>query len=154
MLTCVEWSTVLFQFVLINSVTKKKKKHFRCCWYMIFLIAAEMFKCLADVWYFHLLLDCFMLSADDCHPFNHQSLYFVNIGICIGHLKVHISCSQILMCHCLSSRRCLALCVGETRVRIDLQEPLRPQVTQNHDGNPSKSPLSPSTLHFLSQVGF
>lgn len=52
-----------------------------------------------------------------------------------------------------SSRRYLALCVGETRVRIDLQEPLRPQVTQNHDGNPSKTPLSPSTLRFLSQVG-
>ncbi|KAM9468639.1 bridge-like lipid transfer protein family member 2 [Clarias gariepinus] len=48
--------------------------------------------------------------------------------------------------------RYLALCVGETRVRIDLQEPLRPQVTQNHDGNPSKTPLSPSTLRFLSQL--
>lgn len=48
--------------------------------------------------------------------------------------------------------RYLALCVGETRVRIDLQEPLRPHVTQNHDGNPSKSPLSPSTLRLLSQL--
>lgn len=55
---------------------------------------------------------------------------------------------------CVSSRRYLALCVGETRVRIDLQEPLKPQVTQNHDRNASKTPLSPSTLRFLSQVGF
>ncbi|GAA6097648.1 protein KIAA0100 isoform X1 [Tachysurus ichikawai] len=46
--------------------------------------------------------------------------------------------------------RYLALCVGETRVRIDLKEPLRPQ--PNHDGNPSKSLLSPSTLRFLSQL--
>ncbi|KAF7699848.1 protein KIAA0100-like isoform X2 [Silurus meridionalis] len=48
--------------------------------------------------------------------------------------------------------RYLALCVGETRVRIDLQEPLRPQATQNPDGNPSKSPVSPSTLRSLSQM--
>ncbi|XP_026992620.2 protein KIAA0100 isoform X2 [Tachysurus fulvidraco] len=46
--------------------------------------------------------------------------------------------------------RYLALCVGETRVRIDLKEPLRPQ--PNHDGNPNKSLLSPSTLSFLSQL--
>lgn len=72
------------------------------------------------------------------------------IGISLSHWKIHISWP----CGCLSSRRYLALCVGETRVRIDLQEPPRPHVTQNHDGNPSKSPLSPSVLRFLSQVGF
>ncbi|XP_022525858.2 protein KIAA0100 isoform X1 [Astyanax mexicanus] len=48
--------------------------------------------------------------------------------------------------------RYLALCVGETRVRIDLQEPLRPQVLKNHGGNKRKPPLSSSTLHFLSQL--
>uniref|UniRef100_A0A8B9JU85 FMP27/BLTP2/Hobbit GFWDK motif-containing RBG unit domain-containing protein n=1 Tax=Astyanax mexicanus TaxID=7994 RepID=A0A8B9JU85_ASTMX len=52
----------------------------------------------------------------------------------------------------LCFRRYLALCVGETRVRIDLQEPLRPQVLKNHGGNKHKPPLSSSTLHFLSQL--
>ncbi|XP_017538853.1 protein KIAA0100 isoform X1 [Pygocentrus nattereri] len=48
--------------------------------------------------------------------------------------------------------RYLALCVGETLVRIDLQEPLKQQVSQNHGKSPRKPPISPSTLHFLSQL--
>ncbi|XP_062872628.1 bridge-like lipid transfer protein family member 2 isoform X1 [Trichomycterus rosablanca] len=48
--------------------------------------------------------------------------------------------------------RYLALCVGDTRVRIDLKEPLRLQVPQNHEGSPRQAPLSPSTLRFLSQL--
>lgn len=50
-------------------------------------------------------------------------------------------------------RRYLALCVGETRVRIDLLEPVTPRLPQSpRKDNEGKLPLSPSTLHFLSQV--
>ena len=51
-------------------------------------------------------------------------------------------------------RRYLALCVGETRVRIDLLEPMRPRLPQSprNDKEGGKLPLSPSTVHFLSQV--
>lgn len=49
--------------------------------------------------------------------------------------------------------RFLALCVGEARVRFDLQEPFRPRVPNKNEENPKKPPpLSPSTLHFLSQL--
>lgn len=49
--------------------------------------------------------------------------------------------------------RFLALCVGEARVRFDLQEPFRPRVPNKKEENPKKPPpLSPSTLHFLSQL--
>ncbi|XP_038829557.1 protein KIAA0100-like [Salvelinus namaycush] len=49
--------------------------------------------------------------------------------------------------------RCLALCVGETRVRVDLQQPLRPRAPKSRDGGDSgKVPLSPAALRFLSQL--
>ncbi|XP_036392090.1 protein KIAA0100-like [Megalops cyprinoides] len=49
--------------------------------------------------------------------------------------------------------RYLALCVGETRVRVDLQEPLRPQVPgRDHGGELEKQLLSPAVLCFLSQL--
>ncbi|XP_066552297.1 bridge-like lipid transfer protein family member 2 isoform X2 [Amia ocellicauda] len=48
--------------------------------------------------------------------------------------------------------RYLALCVGETRIRVDLQEPLvRPEV-RGHESGPGKLPVSPSVLRFLSQL--
>ncbi|CAB1347938.1 unnamed protein product [Coregonus sp. 'balchen'] len=49
--------------------------------------------------------------------------------------------------------RCLALCVGKTRVRVDLQQPLRPRALKSFDGGESgKVPLSPAALRFLSQL--
>ncbi|XP_028274878.1 protein KIAA0100-like isoform X2 [Parambassis ranga] len=48
--------------------------------------------------------------------------------------------------------RYLALCVGETRVRFDLQEPLRPLVNSNHGKKSGKSSISPSMLRILSQL--
>ncbi|XP_067102585.1 bridge-like lipid transfer protein family member 2 isoform X2 [Osmerus mordax] len=48
--------------------------------------------------------------------------------------------------------RYLALCVGETRVRFDLQESLKPQMPRTHGGESGSLPLSPATLHFLSQL--
>ncbi|KAG5269355.1 hypothetical protein AALO_G00201080 [Alosa alosa] len=49
--------------------------------------------------------------------------------------------------------RYLALCVGETRVRVDLLEPVTPRLPQTpKKDNEGKFPLSPSTLHFLSQL--
>ncbi|XP_063061511.1 bridge-like lipid transfer protein family member 2 isoform X2 [Engraulis encrasicolus] len=52
--------------------------------------------------------------------------------------------------------RYLALCVGETRVRIDLLEPMRPRPPRSPEKDKEKEEgrlaLSPSTLHFLSQV--
>lgn len=50
-------------------------------------------------------------------------------------------------------RRYLALCVGETRVRFDLQAPLRPLVKKSSHGKTSgKLSVSPTTLRCLSQV--
>uniref|UniRef100_A0A1A8IJQ0 KIAA0100 n=2 Tax=Nothobranchius TaxID=28779 RepID=A0A1A8IJQ0_NOTKU len=46
--------------------------------------------------------------------------------------------------------RCLALCVGDTRIRFDLQAPLRSLVKAGH-GKKSKK-ISPKTLRFLSQL--
>lgn len=48
--------------------------------------------------------------------------------------------------------RFLALCVGEARVRFDLQEPFRPRASSIRDENSKRLPVSPSTLHFLSQL--
>uniref|UniRef100_A0A8C7MJU3 Bridge-like lipid transfer protein family member 2 n=1 Tax=Oncorhynchus kisutch TaxID=8019 RepID=A0A8C7MJU3_ONCKI len=51
--------------------------------------------------------------------------------------------------------RCLALCVGESRVRVDLQQPLRPRAPKSRDGGESgKVPLSPCSqlLSFCSQL--
>ncbi|XP_029922551.1 protein KIAA0100 isoform X2 [Myripristis murdjan] len=48
--------------------------------------------------------------------------------------------------------RYLALCVGETRVRFDLQEPLRPLVKKSHGKSSGKMSISPTTLRFLSQL--
>ncbi|XP_016124041.1 protein KIAA0100-like [Sinocyclocheilus grahami] len=48
--------------------------------------------------------------------------------------------------------RFLALCVGEARVRFDLQEPFRPRAPKSNEQNSKIPPLSPSTLHLLSQV--
>ncbi|XP_037630850.1 protein KIAA0100-like isoform X2 [Sebastes umbrosus] len=49
--------------------------------------------------------------------------------------------------------RYLALCVGETRVRFDLQAPLRPLVKKSSHGKTSgKLSVSPTTLRCLSQL--
>lgn len=53
---------------------------------------------------------------------------------------------------CLSFRRYLALCVGETRVRFDLQVPLKPLMKKNHGKRSGKISVSPTKLRFLSQV--
>lgn len=44
------------------------------------------------------------------------------------------------------------MCVGETRVRFDLQVPLRPPVKKSHGEKSGKITVSPTTLRFLSQV--
>ena len=44
------------------------------------------------------------------------------------------------------------MCVGETRVRFDLQAPLRPLVKKSHGKKSGKFSVSPTTLRFLSQV--
>ncbi|XP_056139126.1 bridge-like lipid transfer protein family member 2 [Lampris incognitus] len=49
-------------------------------------------------------------------------------------------------------QRYLAFCVGETRVRLDLQAPLRHLVKKSHGGNSGKFPVSPKVLRFLSQL--
>lgn len=49
-------------------------------------------------------------------------------------------------------RRYLALCVGETRVRFDLQVPLEPLVKKKHGKTSGKVSVSPTKLRFLSQV--
>uniref|UniRef100_A0A9R1SDM0 Si:ch211-259g3.4 n=2 Tax=Cyprinus carpio TaxID=7962 RepID=A0A9R1SDM0_CYPCA len=46
----------------------------------------------------------------------------------------------------------LALCVGEARVRFDLQEPFRPRAPKSNEEGSKRPPLSPSTLHLLSQL--
>ncbi|XP_026047563.1 protein KIAA0100 isoform X2 [Astatotilapia calliptera] len=48
--------------------------------------------------------------------------------------------------------RYLAFCVGETRVRFDLQAPLKPLVKQSHGKKSAKISVSPKTLRFLSQL--
>lgn len=48
--------------------------------------------------------------------------------------------------------RYLALCVGETRVRFDLQAPLKPLVKKSHGKQSGKISVSPTTLRFLSQL--
>lgn len=48
--------------------------------------------------------------------------------------------------------RYLALCVGETRVRLDLQVPLKPVVKRSHRKKSGKMSISPKTLRFLSQL--
>ncbi|XP_038817688.1 protein KIAA0100-like [Salvelinus namaycush] len=49
--------------------------------------------------------------------------------------------------------RCLALCVGDTRVRVVLQQLLRPRAPKSCDGGESgKVPLSHATLRFISQL--
>lgn len=53
---------------------------------------------------------------------------------------------------CLTFRRYLALCVGETRVRFDLQVPLKLLVKKNHGKKSGKISVSPTKLRFLSQV--
>ncbi|XP_061829189.1 bridge-like lipid transfer protein family member 2 isoform X1 [Nerophis lumbriciformis] len=48
--------------------------------------------------------------------------------------------------------RYLALCVGETRVRFDLQAPLGPLMKRSHGKNMRKISVSATTLRFLSQL--
>ncbi|KAM3616443.1 uncharacterized protein V6R79_017941 [Siganus canaliculatus] len=48
--------------------------------------------------------------------------------------------------------RFLALCIGETRVRFDLQAPLSPLVKKSNGKNSGKISVSPTTLRFLSQL--
>ncbi|XP_065816856.1 bridge-like lipid transfer protein family member 2 isoform X1 [Labrus bergylta] len=48
--------------------------------------------------------------------------------------------------------RYLALCVGETRVRFDLQTPLKPLVKKRHGKKPGKISVSSTTLRCLSQM--
>ncbi|KAL0174267.1 hypothetical protein M9458_030235, partial [Cirrhinus mrigala] len=59
---------------------------------------------------------------------------------------------MISHCDCVVFvRRFLALCIGEARVRFDLQEPFRPRAPKSNEENSKRTPLSPSTLHLLSQ---
>lgn len=55
------------------------------------------------------------------------------------------------LCVCVH-RRYLALCVGETRVRFDLQAPVGPLLKRSHGKKSGKISVSPTTLRFLSQV--
>ncbi|XP_029026241.1 bridge-like lipid transfer protein family member 2 isoform X2 [Betta splendens] len=48
--------------------------------------------------------------------------------------------------------RYLALCVGETRSRFDLNAPLKPLVKRSHGKKPRRISVSPTTLRFLSQL--
>ncbi|KAM4589555.1 bridge-like lipid transfer protein family member 2 isoform 4-T4 [Fundulus diaphanus] len=48
--------------------------------------------------------------------------------------------------------RYLALCVGDTRVRFDLQVPLGPLVKTSHGKKSTKGSYNPTTLRFLSQL--
>ncbi|XP_019133663.2 protein KIAA0100 isoform X6 [Larimichthys crocea] len=48
--------------------------------------------------------------------------------------------------------RYLALCVGETRIRFDLQAPLGPLVKKSEGKKHGKITVSPTTLRFLSQL--
>ncbi|KAG8001926.1 hypothetical protein GBF38_012203 [Nibea albiflora] len=48
--------------------------------------------------------------------------------------------------------RYLALCVGETRIRFDLQAPLGPLVKKSEGKKHGKISVSPTTLRFLSQL--
>ncbi|XP_036005393.1 protein KIAA0100 isoform X5 [Fundulus heteroclitus] len=48
--------------------------------------------------------------------------------------------------------RYLALCVGDTRVRFDLQVPLGPLVKTSHGKKSTKGSYNPKTLRFLSQL--
>ncbi|KAI7800861.1 putative UPF0378 protein [Triplophysa rosa] len=62
--------------------------------------------------------------------------------------KIWISCKIVNS----ELPRFLALCVGEAQVRFDLQEPFRPRASRSTDENSQRTPLSPSALHFLSQL--
>ncbi|XP_070684951.1 bridge-like lipid transfer protein family member 2 [Pempheris klunzingeri] len=48
--------------------------------------------------------------------------------------------------------RYLALCVGETRIRFDLQAPLRPLMKKSHGKKSGPISISPTTLRFVSQL--
>ncbi|KAJ8385068.1 hypothetical protein AAFF_G00195980 [Aldrovandia affinis] len=48
--------------------------------------------------------------------------------------------------------RYFALCVGETRVRVDLQERPRPQVPRGNGGEFRRLPISSTVLYVLSQI--
>ncbi|XP_051535969.1 protein KIAA0100-like isoform X2 [Myxocyprinus asiaticus] len=48
--------------------------------------------------------------------------------------------------------RFLALCVGEAQVRFDLQQPFKLQTFKSKEENSKRPPLSPSSMHFLSQL--
>ena len=66
-------------------------------------------------------------------------------------LQVKI-CGSPLRCVPHASRRYLALCVGETRVRFDLEAPLRAVVKRSDEGPPGKMQINPTMLRLLSQV--
>uniref|UniRef100_A0A8C4ZBF0 Si:ch211-259g3.4 n=1 Tax=Gadus morhua TaxID=8049 RepID=A0A8C4ZBF0_GADMO len=57
-----------------------------------------------------------------------------------------------LRCVPHASRRYLALCVGETRVRFDLEAPLRAVVKRSDEGTPGKMQINPTMLRLLSQL--
>lgn len=48
--------------------------------------------------------------------------------------------------------RYLGLCIGETRIRIDLQTPLSPLLTKSHGKKSGKMLVNPTLLHFISQL--
>uniref|UniRef100_A0A8C5B3D1 Si:ch211-259g3.4 n=1 Tax=Gadus morhua TaxID=8049 RepID=A0A8C5B3D1_GADMO len=66
-------------------------------------------------------------------------------------LQVKI-CGSPLRCVPHASRRYLALCVGETRVRFDLEAPLRAVVKRSDEGTPGKMQINPTMLRLLSQL--
>lgn len=48
--------------------------------------------------------------------------------------------------------RYFGLCIGETRLRFDLQPPLSPLLKQSHGTKSGKKLVNPALLHFLSQL--
>uniref|UniRef100_A0A8C1PVI7 Si:ch211-259g3.4 n=1 Tax=Cyprinus carpio TaxID=7962 RepID=A0A8C1PVI7_CYPCA len=79
---------------------------------------------------------------------------------CLHKIHVHMSCHSLsftfliwISCKIVNpDLPFLALCVGEARVRFDLQEPFRPRAPKSNEENSKRPPPSPSTLHLLSQL--
>uniref|UniRef100_A0A673KR42 Protein KIAA0100-like n=1 Tax=Sinocyclocheilus rhinocerous TaxID=307959 RepID=A0A673KR42_9TELE len=89
--------------------------------------------------------DRIRLPSGSGQLFQHQP----TISILLGEIdRIWISCKIVNP----DLPRFLALCVGEARVRFDLQEPFRPRAPKSNEENSKRPPPSPSTLHLLSQL--
>lgn len=78
------------------------------------------------------------------------------VSLCLMRSQsVHFSVVRVCVCVVfVCFRRYLALCVGDTRVRFDLQAPLTPLQSRriSHEKKAGGILLSPRMLRFLSQV--